>query len=147
MAADDLRMKLDYGPSWVGRYYVTDSELSTIRFTPNVAWRINENFSIGGGLDYLGADFLHVAAVNNPEPTLKDGRLKFDDRDMGLGGNLGLLWEIDQDTRLGLTYKSQVLCLSIHRCRRCPDASTAATLPGLVRGANQLLPISLDSIC
>ncbi len=108
MAADDLRMKLDYGPSWVGRYYVTDSELSTIRFTPNVAWRINENFSVGGGLDYLGADVLHVAAVNNPEPTLKDGRLKFDDRDMGLGGNLGLLWEIDQDTRLGLTYKSQV---------------------------------------
>jgi long-chain fatty acid transport protein len=49
----------------------------------------------------------HVA-INNPAPGLGDGRLKLDDRTWGWGLNLGLLYEIDPGTRLGLTWNSQI---------------------------------------
>ena len=42
-------------------------------------------------------------AINNVNPALGDGQLKLHDNTWGWGVNLGLLYEIDDRTRLGLT--------------------------------------------
>jgi long-chain fatty acid transport protein len=47
-------------------------------------------------------------AINNINPAFGDGQLKLDDNAWGWGVNLGLLYEIDARTRLGLTWNSQV---------------------------------------
>ncbi|MGD2011604.1 MAG: outer membrane protein transport protein, partial [Desulfobacterales bacterium] len=42
------------------------------------------------------------------DPTFVDGRLKLDDTDWGWGVNLGLLYEVTSDVRLGFTWNSQI---------------------------------------
>jgi len=50
----------------------------------------------------------HVA-INNPGgPGGADGQLELSDREWGWGVNLGLLYEVDPATRLGLTWNSQL---------------------------------------
>ncbi|MEA3274401.1 MAG: outer membrane protein transport protein [Pseudomonadota bacterium] len=47
-------------------------------------------------------------AINNVDPRYGDGKLSVEDTSWGLGANLGLLYEIDAGTRIGLTWNSQV---------------------------------------
>jgi len=47
-------------------------------------------------------------AINNVEPSAGDGRLEMSDKTWGFGGNLGLMYEPSQATRLGLVYTSPV---------------------------------------
>ena len=66
-------------------------------------------------------------AVNNI--TGADGSLKLKDEEWGWGGNLGVMYQINQATRLGLTYTSQVDL----------DFSTDAEFSGLAPGLEALL--------
>jgi long-chain fatty acid transport protein len=47
-------------------------------------------------------------AINNVNPNFGDGQLKLDDETWGFGANLGLLYELDDATRFGLTWNSQI---------------------------------------
>jgi long-chain fatty acid transport protein len=47
-------------------------------------------------------------AINNVDPAFGDGQLRMDGSDWGWGVNLGLLYEINAATRVGLTWNSQV---------------------------------------
>ncbi|MGY4108547.1 outer membrane protein transport protein [Aeromonas encheleia] len=90
-----------------------DTELLTFNINPNVAYRINSNFSIGAGLNavyaqaelnrYAGALAAAIPGAHSDTPL---AHLKGDT--WGFGWNVGGLYEINEYNRLALTYRSQV---------------------------------------
>jgi len=89
-----------------------ETSLITLNFNPNIAYRINENFSIGGGVSLVYGDaeltrFLgSLATVAGGEPS--DQSMKMEGDTTGWGWNIGALYEINDNHRFGLSYRSQV---------------------------------------
>jgi long-chain fatty acid transport protein len=99
---------LDYGKSWSGRYYVQEAEFLTVGINPGVGYRINEQWSIGAGFSAINSNLEQKVAIRNLGPDQPDGQLKLEDDDWGFGYNLGVLYEHNDRTRLGLTYRSEI---------------------------------------
>ncbi len=89
-----------------------ETSLITLNFNPNIAYRINESFSIGGGVSLVYGDaeltrFLgSLATVAGGEPS--DQSMKMEGDTTGWGWNIGALYEINDNHRFGLSYRSQV---------------------------------------
>jgi long-chain fatty acid transport protein len=99
---------LNYQDDWVGRYYVQQTWIVGLSFLPSVAWKVNDQLSLGASLNAMYGIYKNNVAVNNLLPHYGDGWLKLKDERWGWGGNLGLLWEPSKTTRLGLTWTSQL---------------------------------------
>lgn len=99
---------LDYGKSWAGRYYVQEAEFITVGLNPGVGYRVNDNWSIGAGLSVMNSNLEQKTAIRNLPLGQPDGQLKIEDDDWGYGVNLGILYELNEHTRFGLTYRSEV---------------------------------------
>ncbi len=99
---------LDYDDDWVGRYYTTKAEILTFNVNPVFGWRVLPWMSVGGGFSVQWAQLTSRAAVNNIANRLPDGRLRYQDGNFGFGGNFGFLFDVDEKTRVGITYRSEV---------------------------------------
>jgi long-chain fatty acid transport protein len=99
---------LDYEDDWVGRYYVQDATLIGLSVMPAIAWKVNDEFSIGMALNATYGVLQNTVAVNNVADELPDGSMKLEDATWGFGANLGVLYEPNAGTRFGLTYTSPV---------------------------------------
>ncbi|HEH9416707.1 TPA: outer membrane protein transport protein [Aeromonas sobria] len=98
---------IDYGDGWDGRGYAQSAKLTGIAFAPSLAYRIDSNWSVGASLIAMhGAleSSLEVAAIgSNP----LQGR-EFSDSDWAYGASFGVLYELDQHSRIGLSYFSEL---------------------------------------
>jgi long-chain fatty acid transport protein len=102
-----------YDNKWVGRYHAIESDLTNININPSVAYRFNEKFSVGGGINigYVQAtltnavDFGSIIVV---APQNADGFAKLQGDAWGAGWNLGLLYEFTKQTRVGAAYRSRI---------------------------------------
>ena len=100
---------LDYNNSWTGRYQNQEITLMSVSFIPAAAYRINDKFSVGGGVNITYATLDMDVAIPNPLPGQSDGKVKVEDADdWDVGFNLGVLFELNEDTRLGVTYFSGI---------------------------------------
>ena len=98
---------LNYSNEWAGKYYVQSASFTTAAINPTVGYRIAPWLSVGGGVSAVEGKLTDRVAVNTLlEPG--DGRLKYDATDVGYGYNLGVLFELSPQTRVGVTYVSQV---------------------------------------
>jgi long-chain fatty acid transport protein len=113
-------LETDYSDGWEGRYHALKSELITININPSMAFRFNDNVSIGFGLNAMYADGELTNAIDGglilasqgaqvaPGSREFDGKQKLTGDDWGYGFNAGLLLEPTQNTRIGLHYRSEV---------------------------------------
>ena len=100
---------LDYDDDWAGRYYFLEGEFLTFGVNPVAAYRINKYLSVGGGISMVVSEYKAKTALRNLEPgNPADGRLKFEDTDVGFGGNAGVLISPREGTRFGVQYRSKV---------------------------------------
>ncbi|MEZ6970601.1 outer membrane protein transport protein [Aeromonas sp. S11(2024)] len=87
-----------------------NTELMTLNINPNIAYRINEHFSVGAGINAVyGAAELNRFAGYTGTALPKDtnvAHLKGDT--WGFGWNVGTLYEVNENHRFALTYRSQV---------------------------------------
>jgi len=97
-----------YDADWAGRYYVDDAILIGISIMPAIAYRITERLSVGVGLNIMYGYLKDTVAINNIDPGMGDGRLKLKDGELGIGANVGILYELSKGTRFGVTYSSPV---------------------------------------
>jgi len=98
---------LNYSNEWAGKYYVQNASITTLAFNPTIGYKIAPWLSIGGGVSVVEGKLSERVAVNTLlEPG--DGRLKYDASDVGYGYNLGVLFELSPQTRVGVTYVSKV---------------------------------------
>ncbi len=111
----------EYNSDWKGRYHTIKSSLLTIDINPTVAYRINKMWSIGGGVSvqYLDAELTQAidygtinAALGFGLPLLPqgaDGKSELTgDGNWGYGFNLGVLFELTEATRFGVSYRSKI---------------------------------------
>lgn len=105
-------LKTDYASDWIGRYHALKSEVTNININPALSYRFSSRLSAGIGLSasYLDAELTNaVFLLDRASGTqLPDGHSKSDADDWAYGFNLGLLYEIDANSRLGFGYRSQV---------------------------------------
>jgi long-chain fatty acid transport protein len=98
---------LNYSNEWAGKYYVQNASVTTLAFNPTIGYKIADWLSVGGGVSVVEGKLSERVAVNTLlEPG--DGRLKYDASDVGYGFNLGALFTLSPQTRVGVTYVSQV---------------------------------------
>ena len=125
----------EYDDGWVGRYHGLKSALMIVNINPSVAWKINDRFSLGGGinLQYAKAELTSaidfsticiaafapggLAAIGancgpggftTPGNAAKDGKATIKGDNWGYGFNLGAMWQIVPSTRLGISYRSSI---------------------------------------
>jgi long-chain fatty acid transport protein len=118
---------LDPEDSWAGRNEVTQIQLFTLTFFPNVGVRVTDWLSVGVGpaITYGALDWkLRVG------PAVNEINVKLDDLDdWGVGAVVGVLLQPIEDVRLGIVYQSK----------------TDLTLRGDSRTSGPLIGDSLDT--
>lgn len=92
---------IDYGDGWDGHSYVQSAKLTGIAFAPSLAYRIDGNWSVGASLIAM-----HGALESSLDMGL--GGQEFSDSDWAYGGSFGVLYELDQHSRIGLSYFSEL---------------------------------------
>lgn len=104
-------LRTNYGDNWVGRYHALETGVTNINVSPSFGYRVSDALSVGGGvqISYFKAKLsnaINFAGMGVPGAT--DGRFKGKADDVGLGGDLGLLYEFSPTTRVGLNYRSKI---------------------------------------
>ncbi len=132
---------LDYNNDWAGRYLNQEVSLLSVSFIPAAAYRINEKFSVGGSVNITYATLDYDIAIPHPLPGQPDGKAKVEDADdWDVGFNLGLLFELNEDTRLGVIYFSGIEPtfdgdVKINPVDLKANASLEFNFPPMVRGS------------
>jgi long-chain fatty acid transport protein len=98
---------LEYNLNWVGRYFLQGATILGMSFIPSVAFRVNDWFSFGGGVNVMVGFLREKAGVRNLTPGT-DGQIKYQDYTAGVGGDIGLMFQPDKKTRIGITYLTPV---------------------------------------
>ncbi len=118
-------LKTEYNRTWIGRYHAGTSDLKTINIQPTVAYRIDEQWSVGLGIDiqYVEAQLTQAvdfgaiavgalgpapAAALGLKPQKSDGKANIQGDDISFGYNVGVLYEHDEDTRFGVHFRSKI---------------------------------------
>ncbi|MBP6122642.1 MULTISPECIES: long-chain fatty acid transporter FadL [Providencia] len=105
----------DFSKDYAGGRAGGKTDLKTINLNLSGAYRLNDHFSFGLGVNAVYADaeitrHLGNKASSIPLPGISPSTTaaKLQGDDWGYGWNTGILYEIDQDNRLSLTYRSKV---------------------------------------
>ena len=102
--------KTEYDQNFMGRFQGYHTDLKAINVNPSVAFKVNEQFSIGAGLSFvkLEGDIRQQVPVVLPGPTFLEGNNRLEDDDTAMGFNVGAMWQVSKDTRIGMSYRSKV---------------------------------------
>lgn len=114
-------LSTSYKDGWVGRFYALDSELMTINVAPTVAYKINDQFSVGGNVQM---QYATARLTNNAGNSTTFAKLSGDD--VAFGWGLGAMWEPTEETRVGLNYRSRI----VHKLEG--DITFSGTLAGVL---------------
>jgi long-chain fatty acid transport protein len=100
-----------YPSDFVGRYQSLVSAITALNFGLALSYKVNDHFSIGGGpnFDYLSARL--TQNINVPvlsALTMQDPNAAVSGNSLGVGYNIGALYQFDSDTRIGLDYRSRI---------------------------------------
>ncbi|WP_168929172.1 OmpP1/FadL family transporter [Crenobacter intestini] len=92
-----------YGDDWFGRNHGIEAHIMTVDFNPSLAYQLDEQWSIGGGV-----------SAQYAKAKLKQGAFfpgasgEIDADSWAFGYNLGVMYQFDADTRVGLSYRSKL---------------------------------------
>lgn len=99
-------LKTDYDADWIGRYQAITSEVKTVNLNPSIAWKVSDSLALGAGLNL---QWVEATLTNRIRiPILGQPLVKIKGDDYGWGYNLGVLWQLSANTRIGLAYRSEV---------------------------------------
>ncbi|MGL5949086.1 MAG: outer membrane protein transport protein [Aeromonas sp.] len=103
----------DYSDTNPAGLIAGSTDLMTVNFNPNLAWKMNDKLSLGAGLNlvYAKAELNRYAGDTILQLPLggKDGKVAYmQGDDWGFGWNVGSLYEFNADHRVALTYRSSV---------------------------------------
>lgn len=92
-------MGTEYGEGWEGKSRGTESMILTFDINPNLAWKVNEKLSVGGGisLQYAKAEL----GMGPMQANVKGDSWAW-------GWNVGLMFQPVETVRLGLAYRSHI---------------------------------------
>jgi len=99
-------LSYQYSNDSIARFIATKSRLSTYNLSPSISYEPIDGISIGAGFNAILADVALNQRVQVPGFEELNVRLQADD--WTYGWNAGLLWEIDENSRIGFAYRSRL---------------------------------------
>jgi long-chain fatty acid transport protein len=125
-------LQTQYDPNWVGRFQAVNSKLQTLNLNPAVSYQMNDQLSVGGGLNYqqIKAELSSIKSFG----ALGEGMSTMNGSDAAWGYNLGALFDIGTGGRVGVSYRSSI------QYQLAGNAYTASVLP--IPGTNVLMPVT-----
>jgi len=96
--------------NFVGRYQSLVSSISDIAFSASVAFKITEQFSIGGGpvIDTFTSRLTQAINTGPLAALAGDPRADLHGSDVSAGFNIGALYQVTPAFRIGLDYRSRI---------------------------------------
>jgi long-chain fatty acid transport protein len=106
-------LRTNYDSDWVGRYQGIKSELTTYNINPSIAYKVNQVVSLGLGISFQHVDAdltkaIDFGTITTLAPQALDGGQQLKANSWGYGANVGAMFQISSDMRIGLAYRSQV---------------------------------------
>jgi long-chain fatty acid transport protein len=98
-----------YSDDWIGKYQAVESEIVTINLNPSIAWKATQDLSLGFGISiqYIEATLNNKVDFSALGP-VSDGFSHLEADDISYGFNLGALYNVSNDTRIGISYRSEI---------------------------------------
>ena len=93
----------EYDSNWLGQSQAVKSDLKTYNLNPTLAWKVSDKLSLGFGLNWQ-----YVKAELTSRHPVTGALLTMSGDDNSLGWNAGALWNIDGNSRLGVSYRSSI---------------------------------------
>lgn len=98
----------EYDENWFGRYDMYSVQLLTTTFNPVLAWRVNDNLSLAGGVEISAAQVdlekkIYMGAIPDSNFAMSHTGVSY-----GLGFNLAAHYRFNEQWKAGLTYRSGV---------------------------------------
>ncbi|UCZ74570.1 long-chain fatty acid transporter FadL [Dickeya zeae] len=113
------------------------TDLKTTNLNLSAAYRLNQHFSFGLGVNAVYADAKIVRNAGEIGPALRVNPTAeithLDGKEWGYGWNAGLLYELDKNNRFGLSYRSKVdidFNGSFRSDLAAPRGTSGTTIPG-----------------
>ncbi|MEJ2762749.1 outer membrane protein transport protein [Photobacterium sp. MCCC 1A19761] len=147
--ATNYGMETELGGDFYATLFGNQAMIKTVEINPNLAYKINDQFSIGGGVRYVMGEGHFGAALpnslpatltpmlqSNPRLAAMFGQLRGQDLkymegdDTAWGWQLGTAWQISPSHRVGVNYRSAV------------DLTLSGEASGVLYGATR--PGSMD---
>lgn len=94
-------MGTEYGEGWEGRERGTESMILTFDINPNLAWKVNDKLSVGGGISLQYAKAELGMGMGPMQANVKGDSWAW-------GWNVGLMFQPVETVRLGLAYRSHI---------------------------------------
>ncbi len=114
-------METDLGSDFSATNFGNEASVITKEINVNMAYKINQQFSVGGGVRYVIAEGSFGATIPNQSPTHiptpigniplppAGTTLKYmEGTDEAWGWQVGTAWQINDANRIGFSYKSEV---------------------------------------
>jgi long-chain fatty acid transport protein len=124
----------EYNDTWIGRFQGIKSDVKTINVNPALSWKINDQFSVGAGINWQRIDATFTSRVNYSGAIAQaaggaaaqglipaalvpsivaatpglESHSQVKGSDDAWGWNIGMLWNVTPDTRIGASYRSQI---------------------------------------
>ena len=110
----------DYNDNFVGGAFADKTALLSVEIQPSIAYQVNEQLSIGGGIDIVYmkgtlskyVDLLPynalVTGLDNTAFVGYENHYEVSGDDWGVGWNLGAYYQLTEKTTLGVTYRSEI---------------------------------------
>ena len=98
-------LKTEYDRNWLRRFQAVKSELKTVNINPSLAWKVNDQWSLGFGISAMWAQAELTSAANLGT---SESFVRNKGKDWGFGYNLGAIYQATPTTRFGIAYRSKV---------------------------------------
>lgn len=124
-----------YDSQWAGSDHGVTSKLESIALTPMAAYKLTDKLSVGAGLpiQYISARLTNSVAYGRADTAIKG-----DTADIGY--QLSALYELNDDTRFGINYRSEIN----HKFKGDISSPNAAGI-GMGSVLNQDISVKLDT--
>jgi len=120
-----------YADDFIGRFSGLETKITTININPSLAYTINDHIAIGFGVSYQKLDAKLSGEVS---PLVSGSTLTIEGDSAAWGYNLGIMFSFDDESRLGISYRSKVT----------HDIKGTATFTDLSTAANGVFDASAD---
>ncbi|PKH05489.1 OmpP1/FadL family transporter [Moritella sp. Urea-trap-13] len=100
----------EYSNDYIAGSAAGTTSIMSVNFNPNVSYRINEQLSLGAGVSlvYASAELDRNAGISKGPVTPTTSVASMEGDGYGFGWNLGALYEVNENNRFGISYKSKV---------------------------------------
>lgn len=98
-------LRTNYSESIANSIGTNFSEITSVNFNPSFSYRINDVVSIGAGFNAVYAE---GEITSNAVPLAGAPSFGLEGDDWAFGYNFGILFELSEQTRIGLSYRSEI---------------------------------------